>query len=217
MRHRLRAFLVPALAATALATAAACAGDSPPTAAGGDGDGRVSILLTDAPGDVVAAVVTIEQIYLTRGSDADEETPPTEGSARHVLFDRRMTVDLLTLAGAVDTVVRDAAVPAGSYGGIRLVVSGGYLEVENDDGTTSFYASSPDYEGLPEGVTADGELQKPSWASAGLKVQLPGGLTVSDDDSEAVLVDFDVKQSFGRQAGKSGKWVMRPVIKGARQ
>ena len=30
-----------------------------------------------------------------------------------------------------------------------------------------------------------------------------------------VLVDFDVSQSFGHQAGNSGRWVMHPVIKGA--
>jgi hypothetical protein len=33
-----------------------------------------------------------------------------------------------------------------------------------------------------------------------------------EGDSEVVLVDFDVAQSFGREAGRSGRWVMRPVI-----
>jgi hypothetical protein len=28
-------------------------------------------------------------------------------------------------------------------------------------------------------------------------------------------VDFDVSESFGKQAGNSGQWVMNPVIKGA--
>jgi hypothetical protein len=28
-------------------------------------------------------------------------------------------------------------------------------------------------------------------------------------------VDFDVAESFGKQAGQSGKWVMHPVLKGS--
>ena len=39
------------------------------------------------------------------------------------------------------------------------------------------------------------------------------------DDSEdrwpRLLVDFDVGQSFGKEAGNSGRWVMSPVIKAA--
>lgn len=33
-----------------------------------------------------------------------------------------------------------------------------------------------------------------------------------DGDAHVLLLDFDVSQSFGQQAGMSGMWVMTPVI-----
>src|SRR5690606_35628407 len=99
---------------------------------------RVNLLLTDAPGDVLAAVVTIEQIYL-QGSDAEGE------GGRIVLRDEAVTTDLLTLVDDTQLLVDDVEVPEGMYGQLRFVISGGYIEVENDDGSTSIYASSTDY------------------------------------------------------------------------
>jgi hypothetical protein len=109
--------------------------------------------------------------------------------------------------------VSDAVLPAGSYTQLRFVVSGGYIEVENEDGSTSIFASSPDYEGLPESATVEGDLQMPSFAQSGIKVNLPGGAVEIAGDQKVLLVDFDVSQSFGHQAGQSGKWVMQPVLK----
>jgi len=170
----------------------------------GDGTGRVSIVLTDAPGDIRAAVVTIDEIYL-QGSDG-----------RTVLRDRDTTVNLLTLANDAATIVDQAIVPAGSYEQLRFVISGAYIEVEGDGGGSEIYATSPDYAGLPAGAVVTGELQAPSLGQSGLKVQLGGDDSfVVTEDAAIVLVDFDVSQSFGHQAGNSGRWVMHPVIKGA--
>ena len=61
-----------------------------------------------------------------------------------------------------------------------------------------------------------GEFQAPSLGQSGIKVQLGGDDSfVVTEDAAIVLVDFDVSQSFGHQAGNSGRWVMHPVIKGA--
>lgn len=190
-----------ALGATLLTAATGC---SDATGTAGGASSRFTVYLTDAPGDVKTAMVTIDQVYL-RGGD--------EG--RLVLRDEDVTVDLLTLVDEQSTLVEGAEVPAGEYSGLNFVISGGYLEVENDDGTTSIYASSPDYEGLPEGAEVAGELQMPSLATSGLKVQFNGGLEVTEG-SDAVLVDFDVRESFGKLAGNSGKWVMSPVLKGTK-
>jgi hypothetical protein len=103
-------------------------------------------------------------------------------------------------------------VPAGTYGQLRFVITGGYIEVDNGDGTTSIYASSPTYAGLPSGATVAGPLQMPSFATSGLKVNLPGGAVTIGSEQKIVLVDFDVSQSYGKEAG-SGKWVMSPVMK----
>jgi hypothetical protein len=164
------------------------------------GNAKLSLLLTDAPGDVKAAVVTIDEIYL-------------QGSGRVVLMDEPVTTDLLTLANSTADLVKDAVVPAGSYGQLRFVVSGAYIEVENGDGTSSIYATSPDYAGLPAGAQVAGTLQTPSFDASGLKVNLPGGALHLAAEEKILLVDFDVSQSFGHETGDSGSWVMHPVLK----
>jgi hypothetical protein len=196
-----RARLVPRLAAMlAFASLAAC-GDSTPAS-----NGRISLLLTDAPGDFVKAVVTIDRIYL-QGAGED---------GRVVLREDDVTTDLLTLANSTAELVQDAVVPAGRYSELRFVISGGYIEVENADGSTSIYASSPDYAGLPAGAQVAGALQMPSYAQSGVKVKLPGDAVTIDEEQKVLLVDFDVSRSYGRQAGGSGMWVMTPVLEATR-
>jgi len=188
--------LATALACAALAPLAGC-GDGGPTTGGGNA--RLSILLTDAPGDFAEAVVTISEIYLQG-----------EGG-RLTLRSEPVTTDLLTLANKTAELVSEAAVPAGRYGELRFVVTGGYLKVERQGGGYDYYASQGSDQ-PPAGVTAAGELRMPSFAQSGLKVKLPGdGLTLGSEQ-KIVLVDFDVSRSFGKAAGNSGAWVMHPVL-----
>jgi len=190
------------VAAFGLALIGAACSDS----TGNATSGKITVLLTDAPGDIKTAVVTISQIYLQGSSESDD------ASGRVILRDTPVTTDLLTLASSTAELVKDATIPAGSYGQLRFVITGGYIEVENADGTTSIFASSPDYAGLPAGAVVNGSLKMPSFAQSGLKVSVPGGITI-DGQQTVLLVDFDVSQSFGKEAG-TGKWVMSPVIKG---
>ena len=171
-----------------------------------DGNGTIRVLLTDAPGDVLSAVVTIDQVYL-QAADNDEDP---EGS-RIMLSDEPATVDLLTLQNEVLDLVDGEEVPEGAYHQLRLVISGGYIEVENQNGSSSIYASSDAY-AAEQGVESDGRLQMPSYASSGLKVKLDGELADIEGDQNIVLLDFDVSESFGKAAGNSGQWVMSPVI-----
>lgn len=172
----------------------------------GSDTGTMRVVLTDAPGDFTSAVVTIENIYL----QADEG----EEGSRIVLRDEPVTVDLLTLQNDVLDLVDDEVVPEGVYSQLRLVISGGYLAVEQDDGSTAVYASSDAY-AAAQGVTMTGALQMPSLAQSGLKITLPADLARVEGDQNVVLLDFDVAESFGHQAGQSGKWVMNPVIHAA--
>lgn len=189
-------------AALALALAlplAACDGDS-----GVDADtGRVSLMLTDAAGDVEAAVVTISKIYLQGGG------------GEVVLMDGDTTVDLLTLANDAALLADDVVVPAGAYGQLRFVIDGAYVEVDNGDGTSSIYAT-PDYPHVPSGAQVAGELKCPSCGvdgeGSGLKVNLPGGTKI-EGDQKILLVDFDVAQSFEGPKTGAGAWVLHPVIK----
>ena len=189
-----------ALAALSVLALAAC-GDDDNGGSSGDTT-RLSIQLTDAPGDISAAVVTVSEIYL-QGSDG-----------RTVLRDQDTTLNLIDLANATADMVDDAVVPQGTYEQLRFVITGAYISVE-EDGGQKVYATSPDYAGLPAGTVVDGELQTPSFSTSGVKVTLPGDQLALDTDQKILLVDFDVSQSFGKAAGNSGQWVMSPVIKGA--
>jgi hypothetical protein len=170
---------------------------------GGSGDSKLTVLLKDAPGDFKAAVVTIDQVYL-QGS-----------GGKVVLSDKKVTTNLLTLANDTATLVQDAVVPAGTYSELRFVISGAYVQVDNGDGTSSIYATSANYEGLPAGAKVDGDLQTPSLDTSGLKVKLDGDKLEVTGEQKVLVVDFDVSQSFGHDAGQARKWVMHPVVKGA--
>lgn len=164
----------------------------------------VTLMLTDAPGDLRAAVVTVSEIYLQGDGDDD---------GRVVLMDEPTTVNLLDLANEAVTLVADVPVPAGRYAQLRFVITGGYIEVETDGGGSAFYASSPGYQALPSGV-APGELQMPSFGSSGLKVLFADGALDLSGDATLLLIDFDVNQSFGHDTG-TDRWVLSPVIHGA--
>lgn len=168
------------------------------------GESKVTIKLTDAPGDFKRAVVTISEVELLGEGENN----------RVVLLDEAKTTDLITLANDTADLVKDATVPAGTYKELRFVITGAFIEVEQEDGSTKIYASSPDYAGLPEGAQVAGELQMPSYGTSGLKVKIADPVAV-EGEQKVILVDFDVAQSFGRQAGGSGRWVMSPVIKAA--
>jgi hypothetical protein len=185
----------------ALAALAACDGG------GGteSGASRLTIRLHDAPGDLAEAWVKVEEIYLQGNSSADST------SGRVVLSDGATEwIELTELTGSnFATLVNGEPVPAGSYRQLRFVVCEAY--VVTDDGDV--YATS-DAE-LPAGVTADGTLQVPGGCSSGFKVKLPGGGLDLEGDATTLSVDFDVSQSFGHQAGNSGRWVMHPVLTAA--
>src|SRR5947209_16286972 len=100
------------LSLLALVAAAACGGQ-----------GKLTLMLTDAPGDFKAAVVTITQINLV-GS----------GSVT-TLSNTKVTTNLLTLSNDVATLVNDATVQRGTYTELRFVISGGYVEVQNATGS----------------------------------------------------------------------------------
>lgn len=158
--------------------------------------GTVSLMLTDAPGAFTQAVVTIERIEMVGDGEP------------LVLMDEPFTTDLLTLSNDVASLVEDVTVPGGTYAQLRFIIPEACISVEQDGGGELVYASS----GFDACGAADGSLQLPSFDQSGLKINLPGGSIEVDGDAHILLLDFDVSQSFGQQAGASGMWVMTPVI-----
>jgi len=185
--------LLPLLAAAAIA---ACDGGT------GSETTRVSIRMTDAAGDLDEAWVKVDRIYLM-GGPAD-----STGGRVDLLTTPTGWVNLLTLSGGrTAELVNGTLVPAGTYSELRMVVCEAYVVTDEGD----VYATND--ADLPAGGTADGTLHVPSGCSSGFKVKFPADARPDlEGASNLLTVDFDVSQSFGHQAGNSGRWVMHPVL-----
>jgi len=196
MRSR---FIFAALAA--VLALSACSDDS----VSSGGNGRLTVKLTDAPGDLKAAFVKINSIVLIR-SDADSTS--TDSTKRITLTPLNTGfINLLNLSGGqLLTLVNLASVPKGTYSQVRVVVTDAYVQL--NDGR--YFATST--AALPVGTTASGTLKCPSCAHSGYKVKFAGnGLNIVGNST--VVLDFDAAQSFGHEAGKSGQWIMHPVLR----
>ena len=164
----------------------------------------VTVLITDAPGDVLHAWVDIREIYLQGGGDADEED--TAGG-RTILFSGPSgPLDLVELATEALELVSEV-VPARRYGQLRVVIDGAAVEIEGEG-----VFATPGF--VPPGSPPiAGELVCPSCDTSGFKVLLQGRDLELIDPEELLVLDFEVPDSFLRQAGMSGRWILSPVIK----
>lgn len=177
---------------TALALLAGCGDDG---GTGGGDQPTLTLELTDAPGDLAHAWVEITQIAL-QGTGGET-----------VLLDSSTgLVDLLTLATTTRELVADVPIPPGTYAQLRIVIASGVIESGAGDVFVLGEASHP------EGKTQTGDLACPSCTQSGIKINLPGGGLTLEDEAKVVVLDFDVSQSFGKEAGRSGRWVMRPSM-----
>lgn len=184
-------------------TLGACAGST------GAEYGRLSVLLTDEPGDVVSAWVTLDQIYL-------QHDDGERAGHRVDLLKDDVTVDLVTLADDGEGLVDHAAVTTGFYEQFHVVVTAACIVVEGEEDAGGQVGSqvfaTP---GFTRCGATDGALQAPSLDGTGTPVLLPGdGLQITGEQQILVL-DFDVRESFGTVAGVSDSWVLNPVIRGS--
>lgn len=192
----IRRMVVVSFAALVVSALAGC-GDSQ----GPSGTTSLSVVLKDAPGDLQKAFVTISEIDLV-GSGGVQ-----------VLMQTPTTTDLLTLATTTATLVQGAEVPSGTYTELRFKITGACIAVDNGAQPSLIYATAG-YDPSPCGGVATGMLQSPSYAQSGLKVTMAANALTITGTQKILLVDFDVSQSFGQQAGGSGSWVMHPVVTG---
>ena len=159
-----------------------------------EGRATVSVYLQDAPGDVDSVWVQVESLQLKGDSGMIE-----------LLEEPTALVNLVALRDSSIVLVEGAEVDVGAYDQLRIVLGGAVLQAGEDVYTMGGAEH-------PGGLPATGTLQCPSCAQSGLKVLLSRNIEVADSAETGVLLDFDVSQSFGHKAGKSGKWVMHPVI-----
>jgi uncharacterized protein DUF4382 len=142
----------------ALFALSSCGGDGDGSTSP-DGDGSVTLQLTDAPGDLAHAWVELSQIYLVGEAEGED------GGGVVLMEGSSGLIDLLTLASTTAALVRDVAVPAGRYSQLRLVVEQAIIETE--DGRV-FATTGAEH---PDGTTATDRLQCPSCAQSGIKVK----------------------------------------------
>ncbi len=166
-------------------------------ATGPDGDASLSVQLTDAPSaNVNRAWVKVEQLTL-QGS---------EGGV-NLLDQPTGFIQLTDLVDRTETLVQDEPIPPNTYGQLRFIIAG--AAVETDEGEVYSYNGAASE---IEGITRDGELQCPSCGQTGIKVNMPEGGLQLETEAKILVLDFDVSESFGQQAGMSGMWVMNPLI-----
>lgn len=163
------------------------------------GGARLSIMLTDAAGDLEEAWVEITGIYL-------QPTQATQGQRVWLLQSSTGLIDLLTLSDAAVDLVNDEVVPPGTYAQLRFIIGDAVIKTVGG----KVYATAGAVP--PGGLVIDGPLQCPSCLETGLKVNLPGGAVTLADEATILVVDFDVSQSFGREVGPPVQWVMHPLL-----
>jgi hypothetical protein len=148
----------------------------------GSGTGRLAVELVDAPTDEVREVVVTVARVVALGADGAEVQ----------VSDAPVTVDLLTLQTR-SLPLGDAVLPAGDVSELRLELA----------------PEGPQYVTLADGSQA--ELKVPSGTTSGIK--LPGPFHVPECGTRTLTVDFDAKKSIAvHAAGKTDRWVLRPVV-----
>lgn len=185
-------------AATALAFVAC---DRSPTAPAGSPS--LTVLLKDAPGvQVTHAWVSLSAMKLAGGGSAEASS----GAGVTLMDQPTGLIDLTELADSTETLVSKQPITAGTYSQLRFVIDSAVLET-SDGQVYSLNGAVP-----PDGADVTGDLKCPSCAQSGLKVNLPGGSLELAQGETILTLDFSVEQSFGHVAGRSGMWVMHPVI-----
>ncbi len=204
MARRIR--FIFAIAAPLLALAA-CDTGSP---VGAHGSSRLTVQLTDAPGDLKEAWVKVEKVELV-GAAEQTTTTATDQAPTSELTAPADWIDLLTLQEGQTQPLFTGEVPAGSYAQVRLYVCDMYI-VTTDDHVFATAGAT-----LPEGVTAEPgtTLKLTSQCQSGFKVLLRGDMKLTPGNASTLTIDFDAKRSFVHPAGSSGSWVVTPVLFGA--
>ena len=144
------------------------------------GDGQVRVMLTDAPSDYLdVAEVCISQVYLQGPDEDEEEEDEGENGGRTVLWDKAdgpaQCFDLLELQG-VSAEVAETDVPAGTYHQLRFIVESATVTLA--EGYT-----------FSDGESTTMDLQVPSGAQTGIKVNLLEPVQVEDQTLVEVTVD----------------------------
>ncbi|NBB75635.1 MAG: DUF4382 domain-containing protein [Bacteroidetes bacterium] len=156
--------------------------------------GTLHVHLTDAPGDLLEAHVTITRVAIVPTEDS--ASGDAEDGGIEVLSEDSMSVDLLTLQNGVTEALGEIEIPAGDYSQIRLVTS---------------KEASVYYEDA-NGEKQEAELKLPSASETGIKVNLPAFTIDEASDEVEITLDFNVEDSFVQRGQGMGSYLFKPVV-----
>ncbi|MNS75200.1 hypothetical protein D3C72_1087040 [compost metagenome] len=145
---------------------------------------KVSVRMTDAPGDYDQVNVEVLDVKIKSTSETGEDGWVSIGNIKPGIY------NLLDLTGGVNVLLADNEVPSGYLGQMRLILG--------DKNTV-----------VKDGVTYP--LKTPSAQQSGLKLKINQTLTAGA--TYDFLLDFDVEHSIVVEAGNSGNFNLHPVIR----
>lgn len=172
------------LAIIAIVGFGACS-DNNDNSGNSDNTAKVSVMLTDAPGDYDEVWVEVEDVMVkmdVKNGNEDEEGWITLGDIH------TGQVDLLKLTGGETKLLADAELPAGNITGMRLIL-GGDNEIVVDDKSFTLKTPSAEQSGLK--IKVNQEIE------AGLEYNF--------------ILDFDVDKSIVETGNE--KYILKPVIR----
>ncbi|MDM0046829.1 DUF4382 domain-containing protein [Variovorax dokdonensis] len=195
--------LLAAGAACALLFLSACGGGGAGGPGGGGGiggtgasasKGTMRVSMTDAPACGYDSVnVTVKEVRVHLSADAVDD----RGTGWvDIPLARPQRVDLLTLTNGVLFLLGEAALPAGQYQQMRLVLA------ENT-------VADPLANSVKPTGGAETPLDTPSGQQSGLKLNM--NVDVPADKLVDVVLDFDACKSVVKR-GNSGRYNLKPVI-----
>jgi hypothetical protein len=191
--------VVVQLAGAAASRAASDPGDGHGSGNGqGQGSGQPARFSLDSVGTVELHVVRVD----ARREDADSLAAADSATSDAekgrggwtTVAEPNARIDLMKLSGQ-PTTLGSAALPAGTYRSLRLVVDAARSRVT-----------------LRGGQAVD--VKWPSAGRSGIKVQLQRDVTIGKDSTSALRLDFDVEESFvARGASLRNGLLFKPVIR----
>lgn len=161
----------------------------------GDGEGVLSLSLTDAPVDadnVESVNIQFEEIQYHRNGQWETFDE----------FDGPRTIDVLALSGGETEALGDFTLPEGRYTQIRFMLGIG----EKGDGNEGSYISFND--GTDAG-TYDEPLFVPSGQQSGYKAI--GNFSVPANGTVSVTADFDLRRAVVETG--DGDYILRPTLR----
>ena len=167
--------------------------------------GILELSLTDASADYQAIYVTVAEVEVKMKNEEEADEEAEENSGWITVVEPQQTYNLLELMNGVLAPLGAGELEVGQYGQLRLILGEEADELANILGKEHPYANY-----LIDSEGNEHELKVPSGFKTGIKII--NGFSITAAQATELVLDFDAARSIV-QAGKKGKFLLKPVIK----